>query len=149
MDLDFLLAAAHHILVFALVAALTAELVLMRGPLEAPTIRRLVVFDIVLAASATLLLIVGVLRVLYGVKGWEYYAVNHAFWSKITLFVVIALLSIKPTLNFLRWRKAAASQPGYVAPEGEAASVRRFLHLEAMLLFVMPVLAAAMARGLG
>lgn len=148
MAIDFVLASAHHILVFALVAALTAELVLMRNELDHKTIRRLAIFDGILGGSATALLVVGVLRLIYGLKGWEFYAASHAFWTKMALFAAIALLSVKPTLIFIRWRKAAAS-PGYVAPAAEAASVRRYLHIEALLLICIPILAAAMARGMG
>jgi|CXWK01.1.fsa_nt_gi putative membrane protein len=148
MAMDLVLASAHHILVLALVASFTAELVLMRNVLDRTTIRRLAVFDAVLGGSATALLIVGVLRLVYGLKGWEFYASNHAFWTKMALFAVISLLSIKPTLTFFRWRKAAVS-PDYIAPAAEAASIRRYLHIEALLLFCIPVLAAAMARGMG
>lgn len=146
---DFLLASAHHILVVVIVACLAAELVLLRAPLHKENLQRLVVFDGVYGASALLIIIIGVSRLFYGLKGWEFYAGNHSFWTKMALFAAMGLLSIKPTIQFMRWRKAAATTPNYSVPSGEIASVKRFLHLETLLLLLIPVTAAAMARGMG
>ena len=148
MTLEFLLAALHHILVFAMVASLAAELVLIRSTLDRPTLRRLAIFDGVLGGVAGSLLLVGILRLLYGLKGWEFYASSHAFWTKMALFAALGLLSIIPTMRFIRWRKAADT-PNFTVPAAELSGVRRILHIEALLLFLIPVVAAAMARGMG
>lgn len=145
---DFLLASAHHILLLSIVASLTAELVLLRGPLDKSAIRRLVAFDTVYGASAVLIVVIGVLRLIYGLKGWEFYSGNHAFWTKMGLFAAVGLLSIVPTMQFMRWRRALDRNEEFEAPRSEVASIRRFLHLEALLLLAIPVAAAAMARGL-
>ncbi|MGO4778521.1 DUF2214 family protein, partial [Lysobacter sp. 2RAB21] len=42
---DLLLASAHHLLVFALIAMLVAESVLLRGPIDAAVLRRLAGLD--------------------------------------------------------------------------------------------------------
>ena len=42
---DLLLAAAHHLLVFALVAMLVAESMLLRGPMDSATLQRLAKLD--------------------------------------------------------------------------------------------------------
>lgn len=148
MTLDFLLASVHHILVFAIVASLAAELVLIRCVLDKPTLGRLAMFDGVLGGAAGLLLLVGILRLIYGLKAWEFYASSHAFWTKMALFIAIGLLSITPTRRFLRWRRASETA-GFAVPAAELSRVRRILHIEALLLFLIPVVAAAMARGMG
>lgn len=149
MLIDFLLASVHHILIVAIVASLAAELVLVRAPFDKANITRLVVFDGIYGTSAGLIFIVGILRLIYGLKGWEFYAGNHAFWTKMALFVAMGLFSIKPTMQFMRWRKALTADPGYAVPADEIAGVRRFLHIETLLLVLIPVVAAAMARGIG
>lgn len=149
MVTDFLLASAHHILVFAIVASLAAEMVLMRGPLDKATLRRLSGFDAVYGGSAGLIIVVGILRLFYGLKGWEFYVASHAFWTKMALFLAVGLLSIVPTIRFMRWRKAADADAAFAVPPAEISSVRRMLHLEALLLFLIPIVAAAMARGMG
>jgi uncharacterized membrane protein len=57
---------------------------------------------------------------------------------------LIGLLSLPPTLAFLRWRKS-------VLPPSEAdiRTVGRYVHLELGLFVLLPVFAAAMARGYG
>jgi len=57
---------------------------------------------------------------------------------------VIGLLSVPPTLAFLKWRRAGAS------PTNEAvAKARRYLWMEVALFPLLPAFAAAMARGYG
>jgi putative membrane protein len=67
------LAFLHHLAAFALVAALTVELVLLNGELTLKSARRLQMIDAVYGASAGLLLLVGLLRVFYFEKGAAYY----------------------------------------------------------------------------
>ena len=90
------------------------------------------------------MLVVGVIRVIFSGPGWEYYAGNWAFWAKMLAFLGVGLLSIPPTLALVRWRKA-----GTAPVAAEVNSARRFLYLEAGLLVLVPILAAAMARGYG
>lgn len=66
----------------------------------------------------------------------------------MALYVVIAALSIKPTLTFIRWKRSIDG--GGLAPTGaEIGAVRRFIHIELALLALMPLLAVLMARGIG
>ena len=138
----WLLAFLHHAAAFALVAALAAELVLLRGELTAANVRRLQRADMALGISAGILLLVGLLRVFYFEKGAAYYFHNTAFLVKLALFVAIALASIYPTVAFLSWRKAppdAARLP----------ALRRIVHLELAGVVVILLCAALMARGIG
>ncbi|MGH8082676.1 MAG: DUF2214 family protein, partial [Lysobacter sp.] len=75
---DLLLAACHHLLVFALIAMLVAESVLLRGPIDATVLRRLGGLDSGYGVSAVLLLGVGLSRVMFGIKGHDFY--DHNPW---------------------------------------------------------------------
>jgi len=136
------LAFLHHVAAFGLVAALTAELVLLRGEI-APQARRLAVFDAAVGICAGLLVVVGLLRVFYFEKGAAYYFHNAAFIGKMALFVAMAALSIYPTLKILSWRKGAR------ADERELRLVRRLVHTELVGIFFILLCAAMMARGVG
>ena len=136
------LAFLHHVAAFGLVAALTAELVLLRGEI-APQMRRLAVFDAAVGICAGLLVVVGLLRVFYFEKGAAYYFHNAAFIGKMALFVAMAALSIYPTLKILSWRKGAR------ADERELRLVRRLVHTELVGIFFILLCAAMMARGVG
>src|ERR1044071_7839207 len=106
MDLDLLLAIAHHLAVFSLVAIFAAELALLRPGLDGPRLSQLARIDAAYGGMATLVIIVGILRVIFGAAGWEYYVGNVMFWSKMAAFVVMGLLTIQPTLAIRRWVKA-------------------------------------------
>jgi putative membrane protein len=56
------------------------------------------------------------LRVFYFEKGAAYYFSNHAFMPKFSIFIVVVLLSIITTVEFLSWRKAlkAGQAPTHV-----------------------------------
>src|SRR5882757_2711932 len=96
----------HHLAAFTLVAAVAIEFVLLRGELTLWAARRLQATDAILGAAATALLVVGLARVFWFEKGPAYYFHSHAFLTKFALFIVVGLLSIVPTLEFLSWRKA-------------------------------------------
>src|SRR5690606_22263150 len=99
------LAFLHHVAAFMIAAALTVELVLMRSAPDAAAAKTILRMDAVYGASAMVLLVVGFLRVFYTEKVPAYYFQSGPFIAKITLFVVVGLLSIYPTVQFLRWRK--------------------------------------------
>jgi putative membrane protein len=121
---------------------------LLRGDLGTADVAALVRSDIGVALSALLALATGLARVFYGAKGAAFYADNPAFWVKLALFVVIALISIRPTLTFLRWRRAARAA-GFSVPAVERKSARRLVLVELHLLALLPLAAVLMARGIG
>jgi len=141
---DLILAIAHHLLVFGLVAMMAIERGLPRG--AAVDAGRLARLDGGFGATAGLVVAVGVSRVIWGGKGWAFYAENPFFWTKMACFVAIGLLSIGPTLLFLRWRRAAAGERAYAPPADELKRARTWLGLEALLLVPLLASAAAMAR---
>jgi len=104
-----LFAFLHHLSAFTLVATLAIEFTLIRQELTLSSARRLQVTDLVLGVAAGLLLIIGLSRVFFFEKGASYYWHSHAFLLKFGLFVVIGLLSIIPTMEFLSWRPAISA----------------------------------------
>ena len=101
-----LMAFLHHVAAFSVVGALVAEVVLFKLPLDIVKARRVQRADQIFGAAATVLLIVGLLRVLYFEKGAGYYFSNGFFLAKLTLFIVAALISIYPTVVFISWNRA-------------------------------------------
>ena len=143
-DLNLILAIAHHLAVFALVAIFAAEFALLRPGIEGKRLTQLSKIDGAYGAVAGLVVVVGIIRVIFGGAGWEYYVGNWAFWAKMVAFVAVGLLSIPPTVAIIRWRKS-----GVPPADPDVNSVRRFLHAEAALFLLIPAFAAAMARGYG
>lgn len=149
MDWDLLLASAHHLAVFTLVALFAAELALLRPGLSGGRIGQLSRLDAAYGAMAGLVIVVGLLRVFFGGVEPGYYWGNHAFWGKMAAFLIMGLLTIQPTLAIRRWDKAGRGRADYAPPEAEIAASRRFIHLQAGVLVLIPIFAAAMARGYG
>ena len=68
--------------------------------------------------------------------------------AELALFIVVAVLSIYPTIKFLGWRKALRESR---VPDFDACTrrkVRMLVHLELTLLFVIMLMAVMMARGI-
>lgn len=143
---DLALAILHHLLVFALVALLMAETALLRPAATAADLDRIARLDAGYGATAGLVLIVGLLRVFEGPRGWAFYEANPFFWGKMACFAAMALLSIPPTLRFIAWRRARRTDPGFRPAEAELAATRTLLRAQSLVLVVLLACAAAMAR---
>ncbi|TIP83575.1 MAG: DUF2214 family protein, partial [Mesorhizobium sp.] len=115
----------------------------------ATTLRRLVGIDRHYGIIAMLIIVVGIGRVIYGLKGWEFYVYNWVFWAKMAAFVIVGLLSIIPTVRFVSWNRQASASPSFQVPAAQLASVRTYIRAEALVFLLIPVFAAAMARGYG
>jgi putative membrane protein len=142
-----LFAFLHHVAAFTLVSALAVEFVLIRQELTLASARKLPVIDAVLGVSATLLLIIGLLRVFYFEKGSAYYFSSHAFLTKFTVFIIVALLSIVPTMEFLSWRKTVKAGQVPVVEARKMRLVRSVIHGELVAVVIILLCAAIMARG--
>jgi putative membrane protein len=147
---DFLLAAIHHLIVFGIASVLAAEIALMRPAAMSPhTVRLLGRFDAVYGGLALAILVAGFARVWFGAKGPDFYLHNPMFWAKIGAFLVVGLVSIRPTLRILAWQKGLKADAGFVPPAQEIGALRRQLLIEIHVFALIPVFAAAMARGIG
>jgi putative membrane protein len=142
-----LFAFLHHLAAFTLVSALAVEFVLIRQEVTRANAIRLLIADAVLGASATLLLIVGLLRVFYFEKSAAYYFSSHAFLTKFSVFILVAILSVIPTLEFLSWRKAVRAGQAPDVSDRKLRTVRSILHYELIGVVVILACAALMAKG--
>jgi putative membrane protein len=146
---DWTLASLHHLAVFTLAGVLAAELAIVTIDIDAKAIGRLARIDMAYGILAAIVVIVGVARVIWGAKGYEYYVANHIFWTKMVLFLLVGLLSIPPTLRYFSWGRQIRTDAAFRPEDSEVARVRLWLRAEAAFFLAIPVAAAAMARGYG
>lgn len=149
METDLVLAIAHHFAVFLLAAILAVEFVLARPGLASSDLGLLSNVDRAYGGIATLIILIGIGRVFFGLKGWEYYVYYWAFWAKMAAFAAAGLLSIPPTMRIQRWRRQAAETSVYALPEAEIAGLRGYLKGQVVCFAFILVFAATMARGVG
>lgn len=144
-----LIAFGHFLAFFALAAALVLELALITESLSVETARRIQRADRVVGIAATLVLVFGFLRVFYFEKGSDYYFGNTFFQIKLGLFIVAALISLYPTIQFVRWNSELNQG---IAPELASPAVRRLksiIHWELVLIGAILLCASLMAKGFG
>ena len=149
MAIDWLLSASHFLLVFSLIAILTAQSVLLKCGMTSSGLRLAANLDRGYGASAMLLLGVGFGRVFFGTKAASFYLSNPMFWTKMGLFATVAVLSIPPTVQLVQWTKQANVGRGFLPSDEQVSGIRRWLIAEAGVLVLIPFVAAAMARGYG
>jgi putative membrane protein len=148
VSLDANLAIVHHLLAFGLIGLIMAEWAVLRGTISAESVRFLSKLDAAYGLVALLLLIVGGLRVTYGIKGFAFYTGNPVFWLKIAFFAAAGLVSIVPTIAFIRWSRGMKATNA-LPTSAQWIRVRRFVTLELHLLAPVMIFAAIMARGIG
>lgn len=149
MNADALLAYFHFIAMIGMGSMLTAELGTLVQPGSAFQLHRLKRLDGLYGMFAGLTLASGVARVLWGAKGSTFYLSNPVFHIKITLFIVVALISIYPTVQFFKWSKAAMANVRFSPAAGAVGRVRAMIVTQLVLFAAIPFAATLMARGIG
>ena len=149
MWLDAILAYLHFSAIFLLFGFLTAEAMLIRRPLDAPGVRLLGRIDMWFGLASLLVLVTGFARLGFGAKGGDFYLSSWPIYVKIGLFLVVGLISIYPTLAFLRWRKSLDHDAGWKVPDDEQRKYRKLVMAEVHLAALIPVFAVIMSRGIG
>jgi len=144
-----LFAFLHHVAAFALVASLVIEFVLIRDELTFAVARKLQLADRVYGAAAGAVLVIGFLRVIYFEKGATYYFHSAPFIAKLSLFAIVGLVSIYPTVEFLSWRKAMKQGQIPIVSARKKRSIRTIIHLELAGVVFIILCATLMAKGVG
>ena len=134
----------HIISIFGIVAALAAEYFMVNERVSGADIRRVFRIDTFYGVTAILAVTAG-LVLWFGIgKPADFYTMNWIFHLKVGLAILLAFLSLPPTIFYFRNRKAKADEiipvPGYV---------RVLIRIELFLLVVIPLCAVLMAKGIG
>lgn len=145
MTIEIILRYIHFISIFAIVGSLVSEHLLLKKKLPRSEIKRLATIDAIYGIAAFILLVAGFTLWLGGFgKPSNYYSQNWIFHTKVTFFFLIGLLSIYPTIFFIKNRKGSQDEE-IAVPK----MVMWMLRIELILLFIIPLLAGLMAHGVG
>ena len=143
---DLFLAILHHLAIVSLIAMLAFESALLRPGITSQNLSRVTRVDAGYGMTAGLVIVIGVCRVIWGIKGAGFYLSNPWFWAKMASFAGIGLLSIPPTLALLKWRKQSRSDPAFLPADTDILRLRKFIQAEVGLLLLVVTFAAMMAR---
>jgi putative membrane protein len=144
MTSELILRAGHFIGIMLLFASLLSAHILTRPELPRREIRRIAVLDLICGLAALLVLAMGLLLWFAVGKGAGFYSHNGLFHGKLTVFVIVGLLAIRPTLFWRRQRRGPADDLVAVP-----AAIRVLQSLQLLLILLLPVLGVLVARGIG
>jgi len=145
MTLEIFLRYLHFVSIFAIVSTLVAEHLLLKNKMTRGELGRLARIDAIYGLAALTLLGAGLTLWLGSIgKPAEFYSKNWIFHTKISLYIVIGLLSIYPTVFFIKKRKGVPDETIEIPK-----AIFWMLRLEILLIFIIPILAGIMAKGIG
>lgn len=145
MTIELILRYLHFASIFVIVGSLVSEHLLLSPTLSRKEIDRLSKIDGIYGLAVLSLLGAG-LTLWFGGYGkpTEFYSQNPIFHLKLSLFVGIGLLSIYPTVFFIKNRKGLPDEKIRLPK-----SLFWMIRFELILLFLIPILAGMMAKGIG
>jgi putative membrane protein len=147
MTLEALLAYAHFLAILTMVVFISSEAALCRPEwINAKVVERLGKVDMVYGIAALAVLLTGIARTWWGIKGTSWYWSNGLLHLKLALFIAAGLISIKPTLMFRRWGKQLAAGGG-LPDDTQVRLARKLVMVQAHLVALIPLAAVFLARG--
>lgn len=145
MTTELFLRYVHFVSILAIAGSLVSEHVVLQKEMTRGQLSRLAKIDAVYGVASLTLLAAGLTLWLgsYG-KPAVVYTRNWIFLTKISLVGLIGLLSIYPTVFFLKNLRGNREEKVPVP-----TVIFMLLRLELLLLLIIPFLAGLMARGVG
>lgn len=135
----------HFIGVFAIVGAIVAEQFMVTPCMTRKQVGRVARVDAIYGFGALIVLIAGFMLWFGLGKPASFYSKNWIFHAKLTLFIVMGLLSTYPTIFFIKNRKGENPDEALQIPK----SIFVLLRMELILLLIIPLLATLMSLGIG
>ena len=144
-----MIAYLHYVAMISITVILVVEYMVCVPGMTGSRIRLLTRIDLLYMGVALLALGSGVARVVWFGKGASFYLHNPVFYIKIALFLAVGLISIPPTLQYLRWMRGLNSGATNIAADYQVLRVRRHILIELTLFAFIPLMATMMTRGIG
>jgi putative membrane protein len=129
--------------IMTLSSALVAKHLLLSSEVSAQKIRKIAIIDGVYGVSAVVVFFAGLSLWLWVGKPAIFYSGNWIFHVKISIFSLVALLSIYPTIFFFKNRNSSSEK--IKIPK----IIIKLIRIELLLLMVLPFLAVLMSQGFG
>jgi putative membrane protein len=138
----------HYAAMTLIAVFLAIEYLVCVPGLAREKVKLLARIDLLYLIAALFALATGVVRLVWLGKGAGFYLHNPVFYLKLALFIAVGLISVPPTMQYLRWMRGLKNGTPAVA-DFEVLRARRYVLVELVLLAFIPLLAVLMARGIG
>lgn len=138
------LAIVHYLTVFVLFAFLVGEFLLLRVEVSGSALKLMGRIDLLYGLFAGLVIVSGLLRVFWGEVPAAFWASNPKFWIKMGLYVAVGILSVPPTIQYLKWNRVFA-QTGDLPSPAQWKKTSVWVHVQMTLFVFIPVFAVLMA----
>jgi len=135
----------HILTILVMFSSLVVELTVLKKEMNRKEAGKLVKADLLFGIFAGLTAIFGLLRMFYYGKGVDYYLINPLFIIKLSAFILVGLLSIYPTITFLKLRKTKRE----IINLKQHKIIKLLIITEIAMLLIIPLLAVLVANGIG
>ena len=144
-----LVAYIHYLGIILCFGALMFERIILKTNLSRNETISIIIADVIYGLAGLAILITGILRVKYYGQGGAFYTSNPIFWAKVSLYVVIGLLSLYPTITYVLWAIPLSKNKLPVISENLVKRFKLIIMTELVGFAVIPFFATLMSRGIG
>ena len=139
----------HYLGIILCFSALLYERISLKIDLNKKEVINMILADVIYGIAGLAILITGILRVKYFGQGGEFYINNPIFWVKVSLYVVIGLISLYPTATYILWAIPLSKNKLPIISENLVKRFRLIITTELIGFAVIPFFATLMSRGIG
>ena len=144
-----LIAYVHYLGIILCFGALLFERIILKINLNKNKILSLIIADLIYGIAGLAILITGILRVKYYGQGSEFYTNNPVFWLKVSLYIIVGLISLYPTTTYILWAIPLRKNKLPVISENLVKRFKLIITTELIGFAVIPFFATLMSRGIG
>ena len=144
-----LVAYVHYLGIILCFGALIFERIILKINLSKNETISIIIADVIYGVAGLAILVTGILRVKYYGQGGEFYTGNPIFWIKVSLYILVGLISLYPTITYILWAIPLSRNKLPVLSENLVKRFRFLITTELIGFVVIPFFATLMARGIG
>ena len=139
----------HYLGIILCFGSLLYERLTLKENLNRNETISMIIADVVYGLAGVAILVTGILRVRYFGQGGDFYTSNPIFWIKVSLYVLVGLLSLYPTTTYILWAIPLSKNKLPKISENLVKRFRLIITTELIGFATIPFFATLMARGIG
>jgi len=139
----------HYLGIILCFGALLYERIFLKENLNRKEVINMIVADVIYGIAGLAILITGILRVKYFGQGGEFYLNNPIFWFKVSVYVIVGLLSLYPTTTYILWAIPLSKNELPIISDNLVKRFKFIISTELACFAMIPFIATLMARGIG